>query len=54
MQAHNSHNYLTSSKSSNNCTIPKSRIKLSNFEISRRGPTLWNTDLDTILNLMFF
>ena len=44
-----SHNYPTSSKNSGNYTIPKSTMKLTNFEISRRIPILWNTVLDATL-----
>ena len=42
------HNYLTSSKSISNYTFLKSAM-ITNFSISRRGPILWNTVLDTIL-----
>ena len=38
------HNYRTSAKNSRNYSICKSKMKLTNFEISRRGPILWNTD----------
>ena len=44
-----SHNYPTSSKNSDNYTIPKSTIKLTNFAISSRSPILWNTVLDAKL-----
>ena len=43
------HNYPTSSKNSCNYTILKLTIKLTNFSVSRRGPILWNTVLDTTL-----
>ena len=43
------HNYPTSFKNSNNYTIPKLTMKLTNFAISRRGPILWNTVLDATL-----
>ena len=44
-----SHSYPTSSKNSGNYTISKSTMKLTNFEISRRIPILWNTVLDATL-----
>ena len=43
------HNYPTISKNSSNYSIPKSTMKLTNFAISRRGPFIWNTVLDTTL-----
>ena len=43
------HNYLASSKNSGNYSVPKSTTKLTNFAISRRGPILWNTVLDSTL-----
>ena len=42
------HNYPTSPKTSGNSTIFNS-MKLTNFEISRRIPTLWNTVLNATL-----
>ena len=36
------HNSPTSSKNSDNYTIPKSTLKSINFAISRRSPILWN------------
>ena len=42
-------NYLTSSKNSSNYSIPKLKMKLTNFTISRRVPILWNTVLDATL-----
>ena len=43
------HNYLTSSKNSGDYSVPKSKMKLANFSISRRVPILWNTGLDATL-----
>ena len=42
-------NYLTSSKNSSNYSIPKLKMQLTNFAISRRVPILWNTVLDATL-----
>ena len=48
------HSYPTSSKNNDNYTIPKSTMKFTNFAISRRGPTLWNTVLDATLKEIEF
>ena len=43
------HNYPTSSKNSGNYSISEWAMKLTNFEIQRTGPTLWNTVLGATL-----
>ena len=48
------HNYPTSSKNSGNYSIAKSKMTLTNFPISRRGPILWNTVLDETLKVTEF
>ena len=45
------HNYPTSAKTSGNSTIFNS-MKLTNFAISRRIPTLWNTVLNATVKLI--
>ena len=42
------HNYSTSAKTSGNSTV-FNWMKLTNFAISRRIPTLWNTVLNETL-----
>ena len=48
------YNYPTSSENSGTYSIPKSTMKLTNFAISRRGPTLWSTVLDAALKEIGF